>query len=90
MSKNAFLKSEDFRIGQVIVLVVGVLLLCGMLYSSPSRAYTPHQQQSGETLIAHFADGPYAVISQQEYSGLVTITVSGIGQASRHLHMMNL
>jgi hypothetical protein len=77
MSKNAFLKIK------VIVLIIGVLLLYGMLYSSStSRAYIPHLQQSGEILIAHFANGPNAVTSQQEYSGLVTITVSGIGQAS--------
>ena len=82
MLKNAFLKNKIFRIGQVIVLLVGVLLFYGILYSRPSRAYIPDQQQGGETLIAHFADGSYAVTSQQEYLGLVTITISDIGQAS--------
>lgn len=37
---------------------------------------------SGEVLIALFRNGPLAVRSQQTYSGPVTITVSGIGQAS--------
>lgn len=76
MSKKTNLKIN------VIVLIVGMLLLYGMLYSNPSRAHIPYQQQNSETLIVHFADGTNAVTSQHEYSGLVTITVSDIGQAS--------
>lgn len=82
MLKNAFLKNKSFHITRTVVILVGVLFLGGVLADRPSRAAAPYQQQSGETLIAHFADGPYAVSSQQEYAGLVTLTVSDIGQAS--------
>ncbi len=82
MLENAFLKKKSLRIGQFIVLLVGVSILAGKLQSHPTQAYLPLYQQSGETLIAHLADGPYAVASQQQYSGLTTITVSDIGQAS--------
>lgn len=46
--------------------------------------YEPSDQaQAGEEkLIAHFGYGPNAITTEQEYSGLVNITVTGIGQAS--------
>jgi len=74
-------KNRIFLLSQVALLTVSVFLLVEVLQNTRSQAYTP-QQQASETLIAQFVDGPDGVTSQQEYSGLTTVTVSGIGRAS--------
>jgi hypothetical protein len=73
------------------LLFVGPLLLFGCFMgvwlvgkNSPAHGLGNNSlpQSGGETLVVHFADGPYAVTTEQEYAGPVTITVSGVGQAS--------
>lgn len=74
-------KNPAFMPTRSILLLVGTLLLARNVQGYAERIDVS-EQESGETLIAHFVNGPNGATSQQEYSGTVIITVSGIGQAS--------
>jgi hypothetical protein len=53
--------------------------------ASASSSWTPVRAEPtaiGETLVVDFMAGQYAVTSQNEYSGQVTVVITGIGQAS--------
>lgn len=71
--------------GPVLGVIFIVLLVMPIptvnALSAPERV-TESPTTAGEILIAPFRNGPTAVTSAQTYSGLVTLTVSGIGQAS--------
>jgi hypothetical protein len=49
--------------------------------SNPIQAFAANQQD-GELLTAPFTSGPWGATTEYEYSGTVTLTVSGFGQAS--------
>ncbi len=65
---------------------VGVLLLALFLPSSAVHAidlrWEPTAPEGGESLVVPFKGGPQAVTTGSAYSGVVTLTVTGIGQAS--------
>jgi hypothetical protein len=69
-----------------LVIFLAFVIASVWFYTSDVKGqqYSPFSldQTNSEILIAQYTDGIYAVTSQNEYSGIVTLTVSGIGQAS--------
>jgi len=67
-----------------IVVIVLLFVLC--LPSSNLYAFDPGREPAvllgDESLVVPFTGGPQAVTTRSTYSGVVTLTVTGIGQAS--------
>lgn len=90
MSTHLNPKKASRVIGFIALLLVIVSFLPGSVRSQSGQRRDPSSSGqtadpvavSGEILIAQFALGPDAVTTQHEYSGPVTLTISGIGQAS--------
>lgn len=75
-------QSQGPPVGRVIVLILmTTLMLPSDVQGGPHRIRSA-EQEGGEVLIAEFANGVHGATSRYEYSGRVTLTVSGIGQAS--------
>lgn len=81
--QQPFLTNRPNLVSYVVVLVLVLVLL---LPSSSVYALGPRWKSAtavgGESLVVPFDGGPQAVATANTYSGVVTVTVTGIGQAS--------
>ncbi|MCA9964437.1 MAG: hypothetical protein KC423_09345 [Anaerolineales bacterium] len=81
MLKRSCVRTRIFVLGMLFSLLISYLFW----ETTHQHVYADEQAailNSSETLIAHFAKGPYAVTTMREYQGPVTVTITGIGQAS--------
>ena len=81
MAKHLLVKRAMVALGVFVLLLVTASFLPKSARSQP-RQLRDRDVLTGEVLIAQFANGSHAVTTRHEYSGTVTLTVSGIGQAS--------
>jgi hypothetical protein len=71
----------------LLLRVAEIVLLLMLCQPSPSTyaldpRWKPAATVGGESLVVPFKGGPQAVTTANTYSGIVTLTVTGIGQAS--------
>lgn len=81
MSPRVSPVKQGLFLGIVFIVLLVTPFPAASALSAPGQSIES-PTTSGEILIAPYRGGPNAVTSRESYSGLVTLTVSGIGQAS--------